>query len=59
MNSALGMAELPLTILLWAGVVGLGLAVVLSVIVVIAGGISDYKKHKDQIKWSRVTRGLR
>jgi hypothetical protein len=59
MTSALGMAELPLTILLWAGVVLIGLAAVLSVIVVVAGGISDYKKHKEQLRWSRISRGIR
>lgn len=59
MTSALGMAELPLTILLWivAGLMSVG--VVFAVIIAVLAAIAEYADQKQKIKWDEMVRGIR
>lgn len=59
MTSLLGVAELPLAILLWSLVAAVGVTFLLAVVAVVGGGIEEYRKHKDQMKWDDMVRGIR
>lgn len=53
------MIELPLAILLWMMVGFSGLVVVLGVVAVVAGTISEYHKHKRQLAWDKMMNAVR
>lgn len=59
MTNLLGAAELPLALVLWMVAGAMVLIVVLTLIAFVGGAISQYNKHKQQLKWDQMVKGIR